>query len=125
MARLTVLDTTVLIDHVRGSEAARAYLRGLRGLPACSEVTRTELLRGIRSGQRSATEGLMGMIQWIVVDEQISRHAGELGRRYRRSHASIGAADLLIAATAELAGGDLVTSNVRHFPMFKGLRPPY
>lgn len=125
MARLTVLDTTVLVDHVRGSEAARAYLRGLSDIPACSEVTRTELLRGIRSGERRATDQLMGMIQWIAVDERISRRAGELGRRYRRSHAAIGVPDLLIAATAELADGDLATSNVRDFPMFKGLRPPY
>lgn len=66
----------------------------------------------------------MGMIQWIMVDERISRRAGELGRRYRRSHAAIGVSDLLIAATAELAG-DLATSNVRDLPMFKRLRPPY
>lgn len=125
MARLTVLDTTVLVDHVRGSEAARAYLLGLPDLPACSEVTRTELLRGIRSGERRATDQLMGMIRWIAVDERISRRAGEIGRRYRRSHSTIGVADLLIAATAELVDGDLATSNVRDFPMFKGLRQPY
>ena len=125
MAGLIVLDTTVLVDHIRGSEAARAYLRGLRELPACSEVTRTELLRGIRSGERRATDSLMANLQWISVDERISRRAGELGRRYRRSHATIGVADLLIAATVELSAGELATSNVRDFPMFKGLRPPY
>lgn len=125
MAGLIVLDTTVLVDHIRGSEAARAYLRGLRDLPACSEVTRTELLRGIRSGERRATDSLMANLQWISVDERISRRAGELGRRYRRSHSTIGVADLLIAATVELSAGELATSNVRDFPMFKGLRPPY
>ena len=125
MAGLIVLDTTVLVDHIRGSEAARAYLRGLRELPACSEVTRTELLRGIRSGERRATDSLMANLQWISVDERISRRAGELGRRYRRSHSTIGVADLLIAATVELSAGELATSNVRDFPMLKGLRPPY
>jgi predicted nucleic acid-binding protein len=125
VAGLIVLDTTVLVDHVRGSEAARAYLLGLRDLPACSEVTRAELLRGIRSGERRATERLMGTIRWIVVDQRISRRAGEFGRRYRRGHAGISVADLIIAATADLVDGDLATSNVRDFPMFKGLRSPY
>lgn len=125
MARLIVLDTTVLIDHVRGSEPARAYLQGLPSLPACSEVTRVELLRGVRSSERRATERLMAMIRWIPVDEGISRRAGDIGRRYRRSHSTLGIADLLIAATVELAAADLATSNVRHFPMFRRLKPPY
>jgi predicted nucleic acid-binding protein len=94
-------------------------------VPACSELTRTELLRGTRSGERRATETLMAMIRWIPVDETISRRAGDLGRRYRRSHAALGLADLVIAATAEEVDAALATSNVRHFPMFKGLKPPY
>jgi len=125
MARLTVLDTTVLVDHLRGSEPARSFLQSLPVVPACSELTRTELLRGTRSGERRATETLMAMIRWIPVDETISRRAGDLGRRYRRSHAALGLADLVIAATAEEVDAALATSNVRHFPMFKGLKPPY
>ena len=34
-------------------------------------------------------------------------------------------ADLVIAASALELGLDLATLNVRHFPMFEGLRPPY
>lgn len=125
MARLIVLDTTVLIDHLRGFEPARTYLRALPTVPACSEVSRVELLRGIRQPERRATDRLMALIEWIPVDEAIARRAGQLGRRYRRSHASIGVADLLVAATAQLADAELATSNVRDFPMFRGLRPPY
>ena len=33
--------------------------------------------------------------------------------------------DHAIAATAILAGAELLTCNVRHFPMFPGLRPPW
>ncbi len=46
-------------------------------------------------------------------------------REYRRSHSGIGIADYLIAATAEQSGAALVTLNVRHFPMFPGLQPPF
>jgi len=33
--------------------------------------------------------------------------------------------DYLIAATAEVQGFELATLNVKHFPMFQGLRPPF
>jgi predicted nucleic acid-binding protein len=33
--------------------------------------------------------------------------------------------DLVIAATALELGAMLATANVRHFPMFAGLTPPY
>ncbi|HTM86161.1 MAG TPA: VapC toxin family PIN domain ribonuclease, partial [Mycobacterium sp.] len=57
--------------------------------------------------------------------EPIAVRAGELGRLWRPSYSGIGTADLVIAATAELAGAALVTLNVRHFPMFEGLKPAY
>ncbi len=64
-------------------------------------------------------------LRWVAVDESIARRAGELGRRWRGSHAAIGLADLLIAASAIELGADLATSDVRHYPMFPGLAPPY
>jgi predicted nucleic acid-binding protein len=55
----------------------------------------------------------------------VARRAGELGRRWRRSHPGIGVADLAIAATVEQVDATLATRNLKHFPMFKNLRPPY
>lgn len=121
---MIVLDTTVLIDLLRGNAAALGYLRSLIEVPACSEVTRVEVMRGIRHREREATEGLMRTVRWIGVDEQVARRAGGLGRIWRRSHL-IATADLIIAATAQELGADLATSNTRHFPMFAGLQPPY
>ena len=46
-------------------------------------------------------------------------------RTHERSHQGIGLGDYLIAATAQLEGLELATLNVRHFPMFKGLTPPF
>ena len=59
-----------------------------------------------------------------LVDEQIARRAGGLGRTYRRSHL-LASADLVIGATAQELSAELATANVRHFPMFEGLEPPY
>lgn len=122
---MTVLDTTILIDHLRGLEAARGYLRSLREAPRCSEITRAELLQGLRDDEGDAAGALCTVLEWAAVDERISRRAGELGRRYRRTHPGLGVADLIIAATAMESDEPLATSNIRHFPMFRGIRAPY
>lgn len=122
---LTVLDTTVLIDLLRGHAPARDYLAGLERRLVCSEVTRTEIIQGLRSNERGAAERAFGVVRWVSVDESIARRAGALGRRWRRSHRSLALADLVIAATAQELGAELATSNLRHFPMFPGLSAPY
>lgn len=125
MTAALVLDTSVLIDVLRGSEPATRWLLTLDDVPICSEITRTEVLRGVRSAERSPTERLLQALRWIAVDERISRRAGELGREYRGSHTGLGVADLIIAATGLELDTLLATANVRHFPMFPGLQPPY
>lgn len=121
---MIVLDTTVLIDVLRGHGPALEFLRSLDAIPICSEITRVEVLRGVRARETDAVEQLMRTMRWIPVDEQIARRAGTLGRTWRRSHALAGA-DLVIGATAQELSADLATSNVRHFPMFESLSPPY
>jgi len=119
-----LLDTTVLIDALRGHRPALDYLKSLEEPPACSELTRVEVLRGVRRPERDATEALMRSLRWVGVDEQIARRAGILGRTWHRSHA-LSTVDLVIAATAQELGAKLATSNTRHFPMFAGLKRPY
>ena len=48
-----------------------------------------------------------------------------LARRYRPMYAGIDDADYLIAATALVIDAELLTTNVRHFPMYEDLEPPY
>jgi predicted nucleic acid-binding protein len=118
-------DTSVIIDVLRGFPPAVAWARSLSEPPTCSEVTRVEVVRGLRTDERRATERLFGAITWIGLDEAIARRAGELGRTWRRSHQGIATADLIIAATAAEHGHELATLNVKHFPMVPGLRSPY
>ena len=120
-----LLDTSIVIDILRGAEPAIDYARGLTEPPTCSEVTRVEVLRGVRSNERRTTERLLGTLRWAPVDESIARRAGELGRRYRRRHRGLATADLIIAASALELGLELATLNVRHFPMVPGLSAPY
>lgn len=120
-----VLDTSVLVDHLRATQPAVKYLAGLQGRPSCSEISRIEVIQGLRSPERRAAEKLFALIEWVPVSEAIARRAGDLGRRWRRSHPGIGVADLAIAATAEQVDGTIATRNIKHFPMFDGLTAPY
>jgi hypothetical protein len=120
-----VLDTSVLIDHLRSVEPATDYLANLEERPSCSEISRIEVLQGLRSAERKAAERLFRLFDWVPVTEAVARRAGELGRHWRRSHPGIGVADLVIAATAEQINAKLATRNVKHFPMFRDLRTPY
>ncbi len=120
-----ILDTTVLVDVLRGDAAALSFLESLPEVPTCSEITRVEVMRGLRSGERGVAERLFHALHWEPVHEDIARIAGEQGRKHRRAHYGIATGDLIVAATAEFLGLPLATSNVRDFPMFPRLRPPY
>ncbi len=125
---MKVLDTTVAVDHLRGDQAAVDLLRELvenDETLAASEVVRFELIAGVRGDELPALEELFSAVSWVAVDEDVARAAGELARKHRRAHGGIDDADYLIAATALLLDADLLTTNVRHFPMLPGLTAPY
>lgn len=125
---MTVLvDTSVLIDYLRGHTGASKVLDGARGQGSlhASEITRLEVLAGMRPSEEEATRSLLDVMVWHPVDAEVAEVAGELGRQWLPSHRSIDSADLAIAATAIRLGAELLTCNVRHFPMFLDLAPPY
>jgi predicted nucleic acid-binding protein len=123
-----LLDTSVAIDHLRGAQPAVDLLRRLvdeEEPVISSQVVRFELLAGVRAKEIDALEQFFSAVTWVPVDESISRTAGELARQHRRAYVGIDDADYLIAATALVLDADLLTMNVRHFPMLTGLRPAY
>ena len=125
---MKLLDTTVAVDHLRGRQAAVDLLKGLvehDETLAASEVVRFELVSGVRNDELPALEQFFSAVSWIPVGEDVARAAGELARNHRRAHSGIDDADYLIAATALLLEADLLTTNVRHFPMLRGLQSPY
>lgn len=122
-----LVDTSVLIDYLRGHQDAAVVLERERaaGPLLASEITRLEVLAGMRSDEEDATRALLSALLWHPVDAEIAEIAGALGRRWLVSHHAIDSADLAIAATAVCTGTRLLTRNVRHFPMFPDLRAPY
>lgn len=124
---MILVDTDVLVWALRGSRDARAWLRTAREREplAISAISVAELAGGMRSPERDRVWSLLAALQAEPVTEVIARRAGEFRREYRASHSSIGTPDYLIAATADVLGAPLATLNIKHFPMFQGLKPPF
>src|SRR5699024_7129506 len=93
-------------------------------LSTCA-VNVTEIAGGMRTHERRAVNRLLSSLYVLSATERIGWRAAELMRTYRRSHSGIGLGDYLVAATADVEGLRLATLNVRHFPMFPGLRPAF
>lgn len=122
-----LVDTSVLVDYLRGHAGAAEVLERERASAPlhASEITRVELLIGMRDDEADRTRSLLGTLRWHPVDAEVAEEAGALGRRWLRANRGIDTADLAIAATALRRGARLLTCNVKHFPMFADLRPPY
>lgn len=122
-----LVDTSVLIDVLRGEVAAAEVLRNARmaGPLHVSEVTRLEVLAGMRPREETATRALLAVLTWHPLDARVAEVAGELGRQWLPSNRGIDSADLAIAATAVLLEATLLTRNITHFPMFNELSAPY
>lgn len=124
---MILVDSDVIIAHLRGSHTARDWLVDARkeGPLAISVVSIAEIVGEIRSGERREVWRLLASFRAEPATEIVARRAGDLMRHYRRSHNGIGLGDYLIAATADVKGYDLATLNVRHFSSFKNMRPPF
>ncbi len=117
-----LLDTTTLIDALRGRPAA-VRIRQLRTAgdrPYTCAINVEELFRGVKAGEEPSVSRLLNGLRLAP----LGRIQGEQAGRWRRQFASRGVtlsqADCLVAAAAAGVGARLATGNPRDFPM-KGL----
>ncbi len=123
---LTIVDSNILIDAIRARAPALHFLEeAARAGPIWSSVVvRAEVVVGAMPDEDARIASWFEAITWQDVTPPIADLAGRLGIPFRRSH-RIGTVDLILAATAIELDGALATLNVRDFPMFPGLQPPY
>jgi predicted nucleic acid-binding protein len=115
--RQIIVDTDILILHLRGYEDARKALSeaARNSLLCCSAITVGEIHAGMKETEQEATEKLLDSLLVIDVDRNIAALAGDY-RRTIKSHQSE-LDDCLIAATCAIHKATLITGNVKHYPM--------
>ncbi|WP_254523390.1 PIN domain-containing protein [Natrinema caseinilyticum] len=117
-----ILDTSFLIDVLRGEEAVQDAVRSIdEGATAqVSSVTVMELWEGIHLAdssdrERGVVKNLLGDVRELPFDRACAMTAGEINATLRRDGAPIDDADVMIAATALENDVPVVTNNVDHF----------
>ena len=124
MMKKILVDTDVLVDFLRGNEKALSFMKNHAEEIILSSIVVAELYAGIRTNEEDKLDRLISLFPVIPLTSEIARYGGFFKRDFHKSH-GIGLADALIAATAESQGATLKTLNTKHYPMLKGLKPPY
>jgi tRNA(fMet)-specific endonuclease VapC len=120
--RLTkyVLDTTVLIAHLRGD---RDVTEGLLKLLAAGHslgttcVNVAEVERGLQPRERKRVRALMDRLSFFETTKEAAVRAGRYQAEWARKGQTIHTPDALIAGTARALGAVVVTDNLDDFPM--------
>ena len=114
-----LLDTTVLVDVLRGRPAAERLLR-LRSsgqVPWVCAINVEEVWRGLRQQEEAAAGVLLDALRLADLGREEGRRAGGWRREFAAAGVTLAQADCLIAAAAVGIGVPLATANPKDFPM--------
>lgn len=119
MRKSLLIDSDILIDHLRKEKKALDFLDAeieKGSLLFLSVISRAEIYAGIRNGEEEAVNSLFEIIAPVNIDTAIADKAGEYLRKFSKSHA-LNIGDAVIAATTSEMKLSLATRNVKHYPM--------
>lgn len=115
-----LLDTTVLIAHLRGEEAATRLLLDLltrNHVLGTSCVNVAEIERGVRPKERKAVATLLDRLRFLETTREAAVRAGRYQAEDAKRGRTIHTADALVAGTAGAHGAIVLTENASDFPM--------
>ncbi len=113
-----LVDTDILIAYFNRRTYC-SYLENPQNRIYYSVITRKELLskQGLKDSERQAILAVLRRFRLIRIDQRISVEYSRL----KTDYPSLGRADALIAASALVRKLPLLTQNLRHFRLIKGL----
>jgi predicted nucleic acid-binding protein len=116
---LRVLDSTVLIDFLRGRPAVGRViaLRASGDVPATTAINVEEIARGLRTDETEAARRLFSGLIILPIDSRAAWQAGTWQRNFAARGVTLYQSDCLVAATTWAHEGTLATGNPKDFPM--------
>lgn len=115
-----LLDTNILIDFLRGIDAARTELNRYEH-KAISIVTWMEVMAGAPALTDRATRAFLGGFALVELNEAVAMRAVTLRREHR-----LKLPDAIVWASAQVGAMLLVTRDLKGFPADDpGVRIPY
>ena len=114
-----LLDTTTIIDHLRGDKKVNFYLEeiGTRGdIVGCCCINITETYTGMKDKEKKKTDQFIESLYYFGITKEIAKLAGKLKQKYVKKGETLATTDVIIAATAIAYGLTLITKNVKHYP---------
>jgi len=120
------LDTSVIIDYLRGKEEVMNLVDGLKGKLVSSYICLSELYEGIfrsknKNAETTVLEFFSGLSKTYGLNQKIAKEFGYLRKNLKQRGEIIEDLDIMIAATCIVYGLTLVTLNKKHFLRIKGL----
>ncbi|MGX5858104.1 PIN domain-containing protein [Dyadobacter jiangsuensis] len=119
---MLLLDTNILIDYLRGKQAAIEFIDCAEKLDlAVNTVIVLELYNGcLNKAELAKIRRLLNGFNHFDLNEATAQ-AAQIGHSFALSH-SVTASDALIAATALVYNLELRTANLKDFRMIPGLK---
>ncbi len=118
-----LLDTGIVVRHLRGNRRIVALLLGLGRTDrlGITAVTRLEIHVGMHEEERYATQKLLSRFVTYDLTGEVADRAGDFMRISRSGGQIVSIPDAIIAATAVQHKLTLVTLNQKEFAAFSGL----
>lgn len=125
-----ILDTNIIIDFLRGKDAAKIGISNIasQGALCISVITLGELLYGAhRSGKFTYTQKKIMLfltdfsVTVLPLSSEIIQEYAKAKYILEKEGKKLDEFDLLIGATAVVNQGILLTDNLRHFRRFPGI----
>ncbi len=126
---MVCLETTFMIDFLRGREEARIFLRNIlekMEMPSITSPTIMELISGAENNEsKKEKKEILSLLPSLIIlslDKDSSILAGEIEANLILQGETIQPVDIMIGAICIKNNETLVTKNIKHFQRIKDLK---
>jgi predicted nucleic acid-binding protein len=126
---MVCLDSTVLIDILRGNREAEEYLKKCEENDEeiiISSICAMELIKGVSFApelikEKMDIQELLNQFTELPFTHEIAFEAGKIDAELEKKGQMIQIEDIMIGASAKVNGQILVTRNIKHLKRINGL----